>query len=75
MSDDALKDYYRASHRLREALENDLYMDAVDRMTLENFIALMQMTYKNYKRRNPDNWAPSSDDRGFHQDRFSSLTE
>ena len=54
MSDDALKDYYRASHRLREALENDLHLDSIDRMTLENFMVVMQMTYNNFKRRNPD---------------------
>lgn len=77
MTDDTLKDYYRAIHRLREALENDLHLDSVDRMTLENFMVVMPMTYKNFKRRNPDDWGPPALDPEHRplRDRFSSLPE
>jgi hypothetical protein len=36
MHGDSLNKYCRASHELREALQNDFYLDAIDRMTLEN---------------------------------------
>jgi len=75
MHGDSLNKYCRASHELREALQNDFYLDAIDRMTLENLMVVMEMTYKMYTRRNPDDWGHTASelDHLLTPDRFSSL--
>jgi len=66
MHGDSLKKYYRASHELGEALkafylvvqnlreemESDLPLNDFERVALENYIALLQITYIEWKRRN-----------------------
>jgi hypothetical protein len=44
--------FYDATQRLREAMERDLYLDDFERISLENHIALIQMTYIEWKTRN-----------------------
>jgi hypothetical protein len=48
----ALKQFYVATRNLREVMDEDLYLNDFDRISLENYIALLQMTYINWKRRN-----------------------
>ena len=48
----ALKQFYRATRKLREVMtDEDLYLDEFDRLSLENYIALLEMTYIDWKRR------------------------
>jgi hypothetical protein len=50
----ALRQFYRATRKLREVMsEDDLYLDAFDQVSLENYIALLEMTYIDWKRRHP----------------------
>jgi hypothetical protein len=51
MEERALKHFYRATRRLREAMEGDLLLNDFDRICLENYISLLQMTYIEWKRR------------------------
>ena len=41
-----------ATQNLREAMECDLPLDDFERVALENYIALMQMTYIEWRSRN-----------------------
>lgn len=47
-----LRRFYVAIQNLREAMEGDLPLNDFDRMCLENYIALLQITYLEWKRRN-----------------------
>ena len=47
-----LTTFYWATQNLREAMECDLPLNDLDRISLENYIALLQMTYIEWKRRN-----------------------
>ena len=61
----ALKQFYRATRKLREVMnEDDLLLDEFDRVSLENYIALLEMTYIDWKRRHLEcfgrNWGRNS---------------
>jgi hypothetical protein len=47
-----LRNFYVAAQNLREAMTRDLHLDVFDRICLENYIALLQITYVEWKRRN-----------------------
>jgi len=47
-----LKNLYHAIQAFREAMEEDLPLNDFDRVCLENYIALLQITYMEWKRRN-----------------------
>lgn len=47
-----LKTLYQAIQNFREAMEEDLPLNEFDRVCLENYIALLQITYMEWKRRN-----------------------
>lgn len=47
-----LKDLYLAIQKFREAMERDLRLNDSERLSLENHIALLQITYMEWKRRN-----------------------
>ena len=45
MNAPVLKDFYIATQNLREAMESNLPLNDFDRVSLENYIALLQITY------------------------------
>jgi hypothetical protein len=47
-----LKELYLAIQKFREAMERDLRLNDSERLSLENYIALLQITYMEWKRRN-----------------------
>ena len=47
-----LKELYLAIQKFREAMERDLRLNESERLSLENHIALLQITYMEWKRRN-----------------------
>ena len=47
-----LRRLYRAIQDFRESMEGDLPLTDFDRVCLENYIALLQITYMEWKRRN-----------------------
>ena len=47
-----LKHFYLATQSLREAMSHDLPLNDFDRISLENYIALLQITYMEWKQRN-----------------------
>jgi hypothetical protein len=47
-----LQNFYQATKNLREAMERDVPLHEFDRLCLENYIALVQLTYIEWKRRN-----------------------
>jgi hypothetical protein len=47
-----LKELYLAIQKFREAMERDLRLNDSERLSLENHIALLQITYMEWKRRN-----------------------
>jgi hypothetical protein len=47
-----LRNFYVATQNLREAMESDLPLDDLDLLSLENYIALLQITCTEWKRRN-----------------------
>ena len=47
-----LRNFYVATQNLREAMESDFPLDDLDLLSLENYIALMQITCTEWKRRN-----------------------
>jgi hypothetical protein len=47
-----LKELYLAIQKFREAMECDLRLNDSERLSLENHIALLQITYMEWKRRN-----------------------
>ena len=52
MESPELKKFYLAIQNLREAMAHDLPLDEFDQICLENYIALLQITYMEWKRRN-----------------------
>ena len=52
-----LKELYLAIQNFREAMERDLQLNDSERLSLENHIALLQITYMEWKRRNVDKLA------------------
>ena len=47
-----LNQLYLAIQNFREAMESDLPLTEFDRIALENYIALLEITYIEWKRRN-----------------------
>ena len=47
-----LRNFFVATQNLREAMTHDLPLDIFQRVCLENYIALLQITYVEWKRRN-----------------------
>ena len=47
-----LRRFYVAMQNLREAMEGNMPLSDFDRICLENYIALLQITYIEWKRRN-----------------------
>jgi hypothetical protein len=52
-----LKELYLAIQKFREAMERDLRLTDSERLSLENHIALLQITYMEWKRRNVEKHA------------------
>ena len=52
MNSPELKNFYLATQNLREAMEADLPLNDFERISLENYISLLQITYIEWKRRN-----------------------
>ena len=52
MEPDELKQYFESTKTLRDALQDDLPLNEFDRMSLENYMSLIQLTYIDWKRRN-----------------------
>ena len=52
MAPSVLTNFYVAARNLREVMECDLPLDDFERVSLENYIALIQMTYIEWQRRN-----------------------
>ena len=60
----ALKEFYKATRKLRQVMnEDDFNLDEFDRVSLENYIALLEMTYIDWKRRHPQAPGPTREDR------------
>jgi hypothetical protein len=47
-----LHQLYLAIQKFREVMEGDLPLNESERLSLENYIALLQITYMEWKRRN-----------------------
>jgi hypothetical protein len=47
-----ITELYLAIQNFREAMERDLRLNDSERLSLENHIALLQITYMEWKRRN-----------------------
>jgi hypothetical protein len=47
-----LRNFHVATQNLREAMESDVPLDDLDLLSLENYIALLQITCTEWKRRN-----------------------
>ena len=52
-----LKRFYLATQNLREAMEHDLPLNDFDIISLDNYIALLQITSAQWKRRNLKAWS------------------
>ena len=52
METPTVKAFYLVVQNLREEMESDLPLNDFERVALENYIALLQMTYIEWKRRN-----------------------
>ena len=65
--DDTLNKFFLATQNLRDSMENDLKLDGSAQLRLENYLALLQMSYIEWKRRNvppnPSYWRSSYSDR------------
>lgn len=57
MDQPVLSQLYLAIHNFREAMESDLSLTDFDRICLENYISLLEITYIEWKRRNVQNRA------------------
>ena len=55
-----ITDFFTAAQKLREAMELDLPLNDVDRICVENYIFLIQVTYFDWKRRNLEPPAPKA---------------
>ncbi len=47
-----LRNFYVATQNLREAMSHDLPLNDFDPISFENYIALLQITYMEWKQRN-----------------------
>lgn len=47
-----LKQFFVATKTLRDALQEDLRLNDFDRISLENYMSLLELTYIEWKRRN-----------------------
>jgi len=52
METPTVKAFYLVVQNLREEMESDLPLNDFERVALENYIALLQMTYIEWKRKN-----------------------
>jgi hypothetical protein len=52
MEPSELQQLSRAIQKFREAMERDLPLNDFERITIENYVALLQITYIEWKRRN-----------------------
>jgi len=52
METPTVKAFYLVVQNLREEMESDLPLNDFERVALENYIALLQITYIEWKRRN-----------------------
>ena len=52
MQPTVLDSFFKATQNLRDAMEGDLPLNDFERLSLENYIALLQMTYIEWKMRN-----------------------
>ena len=55
-----ITNFFTAAQNLREAMELDLPLNDVDRICVENYIFLIQVTYFDWKRRNLEPPAPKA---------------
>ena len=55
-----ITNFFTAAQDLREAMELDLPLNDVDRIRVENYIFLIQITYFDWKRRNLEPPAPQA---------------
>ena len=55
-----ITNFFTAAQDLREAMELDLPLSDVDRIRVENYIFLIQITYFEWKRRNLEPPAPKA---------------
>ena len=62
--DDTLNKFFLATQNLRDSMEDDMELDGAAQLRLENYLALLQMTYIEWKRRNvpPTYWRGSFSD-------------
>jgi hypothetical protein len=60
MQPGVITDFFTAAQNLREAMELDLPLNDVDRICVENYIFLIQVTYFDWKRRNLEPPAPKA---------------
>ncbi len=67
MDESSLNKFFVATQNLRDAMEDDIQLDATAQLRLENYMALLHMTYSEWKRRNvppnPVYWPASYSDR------------
>ena len=58
MDESTLNKFFVATQNLRDAMERDMELDGAAQLRMENYIALLQMTYIEWKRRNvpPTYW-------------------
>ena len=47
-----LTNFFAATQNLRKVMESDVPLDYFDRLSLENHVALLQITYIEWKQRN-----------------------
>ena len=52
METSELNQLFLAIQNFREAMESDLRLTYLDRISLENYISLLELTYIEWKRRN-----------------------
>jgi len=52
MQPPVITNFFTAAHNFREAMELDLPLNDLDRICVENYIFLIQITYLEWKRRN-----------------------
>ena len=60
MQPSVITNFFTAAQNLREAMELDLPLNDVDRICVENYIFLIQVTYFDWKRRNLEPPAPKA---------------
>lgn len=67
MDESTLNKFFLATQNLRDAMEDDIALDGTAQLRLENYMALLHMTYIEWKRRNvapnPTYWRASYSDR------------